>query len=132
MHGLVEVVRDEDDRLAERALQLDELLLHLAADQRVQRRERLVHEQDVGVGGERAGQADALAHAARELRRQRVVPALEADEVERPGGTLATLRLVDALDLERVGRVLEDGPVGEQREVLEHHRHPGAAQLAKT
>ena len=50
-------------------LQLDELLLHLAADQRVERGERLVHEQHVGVGGEGAGEADALLHAAGQLAR---------------------------------------------------------------
>lgn len=46
---------------------LDELLLHLAADQRVEGREGLVHEQHVGVGGQGAGEAHTLAHAAREL-----------------------------------------------------------------
>lgn len=67
VHRLVEVVGDEDDRLAELLLDLDELLLHLAADQRVERREGLVHEQDVGVGGERTGEPDALTHPAGEL-----------------------------------------------------------------
>ena len=47
--------------------QLPELVLQLAADQRIERAERLVHQNDLRVGGERAGQSDALLHAAREL-----------------------------------------------------------------
>ena len=46
---------------------IEELVLQLVADQRIERRERLVHEQDVGVGGEGAGEADALLHAAGQL-----------------------------------------------------------------
>jgi hypothetical protein len=39
----------------------------LDADQRVQRRERLVHQEDRRVGDKGAGQADALLHAARQF-----------------------------------------------------------------
>ena len=109
--------------LAQLALQLDELLLHLAADQRVERREGLVHEQDVGVRGEGPGETDALAHAARELVGHRVGAAAETDQVEDASGPLASLVASDALDLERVGGVVEHRQVGQQREVLEHHRH---------
>ena len=41
--------------------------LHALARQRVERAERLVHQQEVGFGGERPGQPDALAHAAGKL-----------------------------------------------------------------
>ena len=51
--------------------------------QHVERRERLVHQQDVGVDDERAGEADALAHAARQLARIGDLEAVEADEVDR-------------------------------------------------
>ena len=43
---LVEVVGDEQDRLAKLCLDLHHLVLHLASDQRIQRAERLVHQQD--------------------------------------------------------------------------------------
>ena len=52
------------------------------ADQRVERREGLVHEQDLGVGAERAGEADALLHAAGQLRRVAVLVAGEADRLD--------------------------------------------------
>ena len=47
---------------------------------RVERRERLVHQQDIGIDRERAGEIDALAHAAGELAREIVLEAFEADE----------------------------------------------------
>jgi hypothetical protein len=66
---LVDVVRDEDDGLVEVALQADGLGLQFLADDRVDGAERLVHQQDVGVGGETAGDADALLLPAGELAR---------------------------------------------------------------
>ena len=66
---LVDVVRDEDDGLSQLALDLDELGLQPVAIERVDRAERLVHEQHRRVGGKRAGDADALRLAAGELPR---------------------------------------------------------------
>ena len=74
LQRLVEVVADEDDGLVELLLEIEKLVLELVADQRIERRERLVHEQDVGVGGEGARQADALLHAAGKLVRVLVGP----------------------------------------------------------
>ena len=47
-----------------RACSAEQLVLQLVADQRVERRERLVHQQDVRVRRERAREPDALLHAA--------------------------------------------------------------------
>ena len=66
---LVDVVGDEDDRLAELALQAQELVLQLLADDRVDGAERLVHEHHRRVGREGPGDADALLLAAGELGR---------------------------------------------------------------
>ena len=66
---LVDVVGDEHDRLADLGLQAQELVLEALAVDRVDRAERLVHQHQRRVGGERAGDADALALAAGELRR---------------------------------------------------------------
>ena len=60
-------MRDEHDGLVQLGLQLQQLVLHLAADQRIQRGKGLVHQQDLGVGGQRARQAHALLHAAGQL-----------------------------------------------------------------
>ena len=59
--------------------QPQQVLLELAAGLLVDGRERLVHQQHVGIDGERAGEADALAHAAGELVRIALLEAGEAD-----------------------------------------------------
>ena len=64
---LVDVVGDEHDRLAQLGLQPEELVLQALADHRVDRAERLVHQQHGRVGGQRAGDADALLLATGEL-----------------------------------------------------------------
>ena len=66
-HRLLDVVRHEQDRLAHLGLQPEELHLQPLARDRVDRAERLVHEQDRGIGGQRPSHADALALAAGEL-----------------------------------------------------------------
>ena len=62
-----EVVGDEQDGEAEALLQLDDLREDLALDDDVERRRRLVHDHDLGVGGERHGDHDPLAHPAGQL-----------------------------------------------------------------
>ena len=66
---LVDVVGDEHDRLLHFLLQAQELVLQAGAVDRVDRAERLVHQHQRRVGRERARHADALALAARQLRR---------------------------------------------------------------
>lgn len=127
-HGLVEVVGDEHDRLLEVLLQADEQLLHVAPDQWVQRGVGLVHQEHLGVAGQRPGQPDPLLHAARELAGQRVGAVAEADLLQRPLRLLPAGAGVDAADLQPVLGVLRDGAVRQQREVLEHHRDPLVAQ----
>src|SRR4051794_39247448 len=63
--GLVDLVGNEEHRLAGLAPDLEQLLLHELARLGVERGERLVHEQDLRVGGQRAGEVTALLHAAR-------------------------------------------------------------------
>jgi hypothetical protein len=65
--GLLDVVRDEHDRLAHGLLETEELRLKALADDRVDGGERLVHEQDGGVGRQGPGHPGALALPAGEL-----------------------------------------------------------------
>ena len=61
---------------------LQQLCLHVLAGHLVESAERLVHQQQWRVRGERPGNGDALLHAARELPRH-VTPELgQLDEVE--------------------------------------------------
>lgn len=120
-HGLVEVVGDEDDRLLQPLLQFEQLVLHVAADQRVERAEGLVHQQQVRVGGERAGQAHTLLHTAGQLVGPGVLQPHETRHLQGLGRALVALRAGHSLDLQAVARVLQDTAVGEEREVLEDH-----------
>ena len=93
-HRLVEVVGDEQHRLAHLALQPEELVLQALADDRVDRAERLVHQQHRRVGGERARHADPLPLTAGELVRVAlgVAGRVEPDQLEQlvdPGVDLA-------------------------------------------
>lgn len=119
--GLVEVVRDEDDGLLERALKVAQLRLHVAPDQRIEGAERLIHEEDVRIRRERPRETRALLHAAGQLARILRLPALEADEFDRLHRPLDPLLGRDLLDLEPESDIPEDGPVGQQGEVLEDH-----------
>ena len=111
---LVEVVGDEDDGLVQQRLQAQELVLHLAADQRIERRERLVEEPEFRLDGERAGDADALLLAAGQLARVVVLAALQADQLDDLARPRSRVAAVDALDFQRKGDVAEHGQVRQQ------------------
>ena len=67
---LGDVVRHEDDRFAEAGVQAQKFVLNRFARAGVERAERLIHQEEVGVGGQRPGDADPLPLAARQLRRR--------------------------------------------------------------
>ena len=87
--GLAHVVGDEDDRLAGLLPDPVQVVVELIARDGVEGGERLIHEQQLELLGERAGQRTALAHAARELMRPVI------GEVDQPDhGEQAVDRLV--------------------------------------
>jgi len=61
------IVRDENDSFAETASQGAELALKFGAGDGIEGAKRLVHQKDGRIGGERAGDTDALALAARKF-----------------------------------------------------------------
>jgi hypothetical protein len=70
LDGLLDVVRDDQHRLDREVVALPEpgqLAAQVGRGEHVQRGERLVHQQGVGFDGQRAGEADPLAHAAGQL-----------------------------------------------------------------
>ncbi len=77
---LVDVIGDQHHRLPLRLPDRGDLVLELGAGQRVERRERLVEEEEVGLRRQGACHGDALAHAAGQLRRPAVTGVIEADE----------------------------------------------------
>ena len=79
---LVEIVGDEDDGDVDLAPDFQQMRLHRAARLRIERAERLVHQQDARLIGERAHDRHALLHAARQLMRIAVGEFLEADQLQ--------------------------------------------------
>ena len=115
--------------MSRRLLELLLDLQHLVAEQEprllVERGERLVHQQDLRLGGERARDRDALAHAAGQLGRIAALEAVEPDQLDEVPRALDALRLGHAGDLEREGDVVGDGAPREGRLLLEHHADRG-------
>src|SRR5258708_5009776 len=69
LQRLLHVVRHEHDGLAALAMDARDLRLQRVAGDRIERAERLVHEQDIGIRRERAGDADPLLLTDQALRR---------------------------------------------------------------
>ena len=104
-------------------LQLQQFVLQLGADQRVERRERLVHQQDRRFGGKGAGKADALLHAAGELVGVFLRPLVEIDQLELPLHARLALGFRHAGKFEAEADILLHRAPRQQAELLEHHRH---------
>src|SRR3546814_21142366 len=115
---------DEDDGLAQHRLQAQELVLHLAADQRVERREGLVEEPDLRLHRQRARDADALLLAAGQLARTIGIPALEDDPrdylagARLPGGPAAPLHSPRTADVLPPREMRQQGGVRETHDQL--------------
>src|ERR1700741_2149271 len=119
---LLDAVGDKNDRFLVVAQEVQQVLLELAPRLLVDRGERLVHQDDVGVDGERAREADALAHAAGELARVAVLEALQADFGDVLARDRLALRAWRTAQLQAEGHVAQHVGPGQQREVLEHER----------
>ena len=91
---------------------------------------RLVGEHAVGRAGERARDRDALALAARELRRPVLQPRAEADLAEHVGGARARLGGGEAADAQRHRDVVERGELGQQMVELVDEAEMAVAPLA--
>ena len=131
-----QVVGDQDDRHAHPRLQLLQELQDLRLDGDVDRRRRLVGDEQVGLVGERHGDHDALALAARQLmgkRREplrRVADADQLQQLERaPARRLGQETLVDQEHL--VDLLLDPMQRVERgQRLLEDHRDAVAADAA--
>ncbi|MOA10580.1 hypothetical protein D3C78_1304750 [compost metagenome] len=87
----------------------------MIADDLIQRPERLVHQQQVGIEGERAGDGGALLHAAGQLPGVFLAETVEVDEIERAVDALALFRLAVTHDFKRQGDVFFDAAPGIKR-----------------
>ena len=121
LDGLVDVVGDEDDRLADLLLEAQELVLQPLAVDRVDRSERLVHQHQRRVDRQRPCHADALALAARELGGKAVarLVRVEADQLEQLVDARADPGLVPAQQARDGGDVVGHAQVREEADLLD-------------
>ncbi len=99
--------------------------LHLAARQGVQRGEGLVEAQHGLAGEQRAQEGHALAHAARQLVRARVLEALQAERREQRVGALASGAACEAADAQGQRGVVDRAEPREQQVALGHEHGGG-------
>ena len=124
---------DKNHRAVEPALQIGQQLQDLCLDGHVERRGRLIRDQDVGLAGNRRGNQGTLTHAARKLVRIIVATRFrvrDADQLEQLDRARPRCRAVEALvRAQTLGDLLPDGEDGVERghRVLEHHADSIAA-----
>ena len=121
--GLVLVVGDEQGGDADLELDAPDLVAQLGADLGVQRRERLVEQEDLRLDRERPGERHPLLLAARELVRVAAGLVAEADQLEEPVGGRRRSVAADPAQPQAEGDVLARGHVREQAVGLKHHAH---------
>ena len=130
-----EVVRDEEDRKPEVALECLDLLQDLALDDDVERGRRLVHHDELRPERERHRDDHALTHSARELVRVRAcAPAVDADELEQLACSHERAPAVDALvRAHRVDELVADAHDRVERvhRALQHDRHVAPAEATQ-
>ena len=112
---------DDQRRLLELLLDLQHLVAEQEPGLLVERGERLVHQQDLRLRGERARHRHPLAHAARELGRIAPLEPVETDQMDEMARLLVARRLAHARDLEWERDVVDHGAPGKRRLLLEHH-----------
>ena len=123
-----EVVGDEHERQPALVAQVGQQVEHLGLGGEVQGRHRLVEDDDLRVADQRAGDRDALALAAGELRRVAVDGvAGQADRLQAGAGLGQRLGALDAHQPQRLDQGLADRPRRVERgvRVLEDHAQVG-------
>jgi hypothetical protein len=118
--GLERIVRDDDAHSRERPEVTFQVASQLAACRRIERRERLVEEQEPRIDGECARERDALRLSARERSRHSVNLVRESEALQPPRGFGPSFGGADATRAQTERDVIERGEVGEEQVVLKH------------
>ena len=124
-----QVVGDEQVGQPHLLLQVLKHVDDLRLDRNIQRRDRLVTDDELGVHSQGAGDADALALTAGELVRVAVgVLTVQADALEQGDDLVMALLSVGAqvVDIDALADDVADGHAGGQVGVLEHDLHTAA------
>ncbi|MDT4823688.1 hypothetical protein FQZ97_569240 [compost metagenome] len=117
---------DQENRLGRTSPDLQQQFLHLFAGEGVEGAEGLVHQQHTRVGGQGAGDADALSLSAGKLPDTALVEAGQVHQGEHFAGTSLSLGAGHAGQFQTEGDIAEHVLPGQQGVVLEHHAALGA------
>ena len=121
LHGLGDVVGDEQRRLFELLLDLQHLVAEEEPRLLVERRERLVHQHDGRACRQRPRHRHPLAHPAGQRRRVAALEAGKADQLDEMPGPVMALGFGDAGDLQRERNIVEHGAPRKRRFLLKDH-----------
>ncbi len=116
-------MRDDHEGDAGLVLDVGDLELRLLAQLLVERAERLVEQQNLGLPGERPRESHALALAAGKLVRLALRERRQLHEIEHLPDPVAALGLGHGLVLEAIADILLHAHMREERVGLEHHVH---------
>ncbi len=97
----------EADGLAGLAPQFQQRLVQPVAHDFIQRAERLVHQQNIGIDRQRTGKSDTLPHSARKLMRVFLFETVKAHFTYIMPGAVLSFGVRDALHLQAVSRVFK-------------------------
>ena len=128
LHGLLDVVRHDEHRLDGTLIaapHLEHLVAQVLGRQHIQCGERLVHEQRIGLHHQGPCDAHALAHAAGELLRVRVLESVQSDGVDGLQCSATALLARHAAGLQPQFHIRLHREPRHQREGLEHESHSG-------
>jgi hypothetical protein len=114
-------VGDEEHHLAGAVPDIEDEFLHLLACQRIERAERLIHQEHGGVGGKRAGDADALLHAAGKLVDHFRAEFIKAHQLELFHGHRLAFGSGHAAHLQAEGDIIHHVQPWHERVFLENH-----------
>src|ERR1700730_594982 len=124
--GLVDLMRDEQDRLLRLQPDSQQLFLHELASLRVERCKRLIHQENFRVDKQRPGKVHALLHPTRQFVGIMVLETGKANKVDEMGGPLLSLSPGHAEAFEPVADISQHGPPRQQRGLLENHGAVGS------
>src|SRR5947207_8165183 len=117
---------DEQHRAGTKARKSDQLLLHHSARLRIERAERFVHQQHIGIEHITPRDGDPLLHSAGKLVRECRLVSLKAHQLDMTANAGAPLLRLDTGRAQSKIDVLDDGLPRKQRKLLEHDRAIGA------
>ena len=114
-HGCAKLLPDPEQRF-----------LHHGARLRVERAERLVHQQDIGGIGESARDADALLHSSGQGLRVIAGECIEADHAHKVARRALRFLAATSRNTRSVSDIFKDGFPGKQSGLLEHNAAVGS------